>query len=410
MIEKTDIDDKDAGLEVLDENPNRAERIDDRETHPRDRNAGKEPGRDLRSIVKNAVKEQKEVNAKVDQPDGKLPKSGEAKIPPKGDAVKDGGKVASPAAPQNPEASKDGTVKPEAVQAPTAVAAPANAPKEVKDLWDKLPQEAQAVFAKRETDMAKGVEQLKSRYKPLEDAFAPWQDEIKRVGKNEAEIAKQMFGWHSALANPRTNAETLRALARGYNIDLSSLAPQAPRTVADQNSQQFDPQQFLKPYLEPLQNQLQGVTAEIQRRDMERVNSDIARLSKDKPHFEQVKVRMGHIMQNGWANGENEHEMFNDAYEQACRSDPQIFALIQEEQRVKSATELAAKAAEAEQAKAQKAEEARKKRQDDVDKARKAGIGPRAGSPTGMAISAASKGQSVRDTISAAMKERGATI
>ena len=41
--------------EIRDENPNRAERIDDR--HPRDKVAGREPGRDMRATIKNAIKE-----------------------------------------------------------------------------------------------------------------------------------------------------------------------------------------------------------------------------------------------------------------------------------------------------------------------------------------------------------------
>ncbi len=395
--------------EIRDENPNRAERIDDR--HPRDRVAGRDPGRDMRATIKAAIKETAAPR------DGDRPAraaKNDDQQPDKSSVVKGedrGGKDASPAPKEIPATAKDGeTAPPVASQEKPAIAAPAALSKEVRAVWDKLDPLVQAEFVRREADSSKGVEQLKARFKPMEDAFAPVKDQLRQLGKTEAEAAVQLIAWQAALADPRRQAQAFRALAQAHGFNLATLAgPQAPATADGQNPQP-DPTTAIRPLLDPLNQKVSFLENEFQRQQRERVQSDIATFAHGKPHFDKVSVAMGHLMQSGLATGDNAKEIFDDAYARACRADPEVFVLIQQEEQAKrdaetqTASEAAAKKA------AEDAEALKRKQAAEVEKARRAGIGPHAGSPNGMAISAKAKGTSVRDSISTAIKESRAVI
>jgi hypothetical protein len=407
-----------ANENVVDENPNRAERIDDRDRFASDRKSGK----DMRSTIRAAVDAHRDPKEKSEA------KSAVAQTKPRDDAGKftateqNKGEVekpakeaaASPAPVPNPEAKPAGETAPAvAPQAQQPIAAPATAPKEVTAIWDKLPQEAQAVFAKREADMLKGVEKIQSELKPFKDAFAPVMGQLQQLGKTPVDATKQLLAWQAALANPRTQAEAFRALAKAHNFDLATLAAPAPNNGATTNPnpqpQQFDPS-IVRQYIDPVLGKVTALETEIQRRDRERVEADIKIFSKDKPHFERVKVAMGHLMQSGLAQGDNPKEIFDDAYARACRADPEVFAMIQQEEQAKRDAEAKAQAEAAAQKAAEEAEAKRKREAEEVARARKAAVGPRSGSPVGMAQAARRSGAAVRDSLRDAIREHSGAV
>lgn len=370
-----------------DENPNR---------HPRDQVAGREKGKDLRSLIRHAVKEHKE-----DPIEGGAPAPRESK--PREPAA-----PAAPATKADPISSAPSeTVPPAEPQAPASVAAPAALSKDVKAIWDTLPDQVKAEFVKREQDTQKGVEQLKAKYKPYDDAFSPVRDQLQRLGKTEPEAITQLLNWHAALAGPH-KAEAFKELARSHGFDLSTLGPQPG--VAPQNP--TDPNQILRPYLDPINQEVNSLKADLQRRDNERVQGDIANFAKDKPHFDKVRTIMGHLIQAGIAKGSNPKEAFDDAYERACRADPDTFALIQQEQREQQEAEARTAKEAADKKAAEDAERKRKADAEAVEKARRAGVGPRGGSPTagGRVLAGTPQGQSVRDSLKSAMKGSSAQI
>ena len=403
------VEDRADKSEIRDENPNRAERIDDR--HPRDKVAGREPGRDMRATIKNAIKEA----AKAPKDDDPAPaprgrKAAETENKPKGEDR--GDKVASPEAQKEiPETAKAGeTAPPVASQEKPAIAAPAALSKEVRAVWEKLDPLVQAEFVRREADSSKGVEHLKAQFKPLQDAFAPVRQQLQQLGKTEAEAASQLIAWQEALADPRRQAQAFRALAQAHGFNISTLAgPQSP-AVADGQNPQSDPTMAIRPLLDPLNQKVSFLENEFQRQQRERVQSDIATFAHGKPYFDRVSVTMGHLMQSGLAKGDNAKEVFDDAYARACRTDPEVFALIQQEEQTKREADTRAASEAAAKKAAEDAEALKRKQAAEVDKARRAGIGPHAGSPNGMAISAKAKGTSVRDSIVSSMKEARAII
>ena len=299
---------------TVDDRPERAERIDDKHrlrghTH------------NIRSTIRDAVKAQR-------QAEPREPKSAAEKA---NEPENRGEKSASPTAGKVSESKTEEPASGEPPQPASKIAAPSTAPKEVHAIWDKLPQEAQSIFAKREADMLKGVEQLKAKYKPIEDAFSPYQSQLRQLGKTEADAAKQLMEWQNALANPRTQAQAFQALAQAHGFNIQSLiAPQGAE--GSQSNQQADPTAAFRPLIDPLQQRLAGLETEFQRRDRERVNSDIVQMSNGKPHFDRVRVLMGQLINAGQVPGSNPKEVFDEAYARACRADPEVFALIQQEE------------------------------------------------------------------------------
>lgn len=385
--------------------PERSERPERQEREARDPSAHVDPkeAKSVRDNIRDAIKQHG--GPKVGRPrkEATAPETSETKEPAADVAEKPSGGKEIPARDEAPRSSD------QAPQAPIA-AAPASLSKEVRSQWDKLDPLVRNEFLRREADSAKGVEQLKSRYQPYEDALAPVRDELKATGKTEAEGIRMLVDWRRGLSGPN-KAHFFRLLAQAEGIDLSQLAPRPPGTAPQQQqTQQNDPRAILQPYLAPLEQRLNGLQTEFQRRDMERVNSDISTFASGKPHFDKVRQAMGVLMANGIATGSTPKEAFDAAYERACRMDPEVFAAVQAEETAKRDAE-ATVARETAAKKAAEAEEVRKRKEaEEVARARKAGVGPRGSSPTGTVANKANGTPSVRESLHSAVREVRAAV
>src|SRR5262249_50718650 len=81
--------------------------------------------------------------------------------------------------------------------------APNSWTREARVEWAKLPPRVQQEIAKRETDMQRGVDQLKQGYREIDEALSPWHGEMQSFGKTPAQTIDQMFKWYAAMAqNP----------------------------------------------------------------------------------------------------------------------------------------------------------------------------------------------------------------
>ena len=353
---------------------------------------------------------------------------------------KDGAPEAGEPTPKKDDGKETGTAAtaPQAQEA-AVPPAPAALSKDIKALWPKLDPSVRNEFARLEAESAKGVEKLKERYKGYDDALAPLKDELRSVGRSEAEGIRMLAEWRNALSGPQ-KVQAFAALAKLENVDMGQLlstlglksSAQAaveaklqqslglnPVGQQQQAPQPNDPATLLRPYLDPLTQKLTSLETELQRRDRmeternaQTVQRDIQSFAKGKPHFDKVRVRMGVLLGNGQVTGDTAQEAFDAAYEQACRSDPEVFSLLQQEAEAKrEADQLAVQQAAAQKAadeakKAADAETERKRKQaEDVEKARRAGIGPRGGSPSGMLTINKTKGESVGESLRRAVKE-----
>lgn len=284
--------------------------------------------------------------------------------------------------------------------------------KEAKAEWAKVPPAVQAAILKRETDTAKGVEELKNKYKDIDTALAPHMNEIRKNNHTPAQAVSQLFAWMQALAgNPDV---AFPALAKSFGYDLAKFAPAAaapaapavdPALAAAAGANEVPP--ALQKYIDDLKKeigelkttvgtQIGEVKSTFQRENEEKTNAVLMNWAKDKPHFEAVRGLMAQLIQSGAVPLKDGQVDLDGAYDRAVFADPTVRAKVLEEQRV--ANEAAAK---------KKAAEAAKKQQAEADKARKTAVSVGGGAPgdTPAPTKKGSKGKSVRESIMEAREQ-----
>lgn len=325
--------------------------------------------------------------------------------------------TASQAQVETPAASSEATQVP--TTAKPAEVAPASTPaadvptswsKEAKATWASIPPAAQQAVLKREKEVADGFARYQVRSQDIDQAITPARRaRLQQLGiPSEGRAIDQLFGWEEALRDPQRRVQAFRTLAQQYGIDPSTLA-QAPGQ--SQQVDPNDPRQFVQQAVQPLFQEINALKAEREaerqaqlRRTHETVAGDIATFSKDKTHFDKVRVAMGKLMASGYATD------LNDAYDKATWADPEIRSEILAEQTAKQQADAKA-AQEAQAAKAAEAEAERKRKEREAaDKARKANVSPRGSTPAGSVLARNVGSKSVRESIAETLKGRRASV
>lgn len=276
--------------------------------------------------------------------------------------------------------------------------APDSFSKEAKAQWAGTPEVIRNAILKRETDMARGVEELKARYSDIDQVLAPRINTIKQHGHSPAQAVNQLFAWFEALAaNPQ---QAFPALAQSFRFDLKSLlngqAQTTPPTEQDPKAQQQqgpipdELQNYLRSLERKFEERLSGVTQQFSRQSEERTKEILDSWSKDKPYFEDVRMRMSQLIASGaippLPNGAAD---LDAAYDQALFSLPDVRARVLKEQRDKEINAIK-----------EKREKERLAQQQQADKARRASGSLASGAPGDPATQGKKpKSKSVRESI-----------
>jgi hypothetical protein len=234
------------------------------------------------------------------------------------------------------------------------VAAPEAWPKEAKAVWAQLPPAVQAAVAKRETDMAAGVEQLKQGYQELDGVLQPYTAALQRSNIKPAAAVKQLFDWMNALTREATAMKNgqppegvFAALARSYNIDPVRLLAHMVQNPGQQQPLQQQPGQqqpqqgqldpAVKAYIDsivaPVGQGVQQLYSTVQQQSMAKTSEMLDMWAKDKPFFGDVRQTMARMLQPG-PNGEpamvpplaNGNADLDKAYDMAVFADPAVRA------------------------------------------------------------------------------------
>lgn len=253
------------------------------------------------------------------------------------------------------EGTKDEARPPEGDSNFEKVAPPEGWPSDARLAWDRLPKAAQEALR---ADLDAGritvgkPAQGNAAPDPVREVVKAYEPEISRRGMAPEQAVKVLFEAQRALdENP---VQALIQLARSYGVDPATLAPtngaQASQYQADPVIGQLQQElATLKGYL----TQQQRATHEAQMADHQRTIDDFAQTKTPEgapayPHFEQVRVTMGNLLQAG------EAKSLKDAYDMAVWARPDLRERILADQRK---AEEAKRAAETRKA----AEEARKR-------------------------------------------------
>lgn len=289
------------------------------------------------------------------------------------------------AAAPGPKAGEQGS-KPGAAKPATPAEAPVSWTAEEKTLWSQLPSAVQAAVHRRESEMQKGVEKIKTQYRDLDNVIGQYDGTIRQFGFTRSQAVDQLFKWQMWLAGPQ-KIEAFRALMQSHGVDPATVAG-APVQAAPGGAHTSGIPSELNTVLSGIVNRLDAYDQQSAAQTRAAAETSVMAWAKDKPHFEKVRQLMGQLIQSGAVpNLESGHPDLDGAYERAIYADPEIRALVLAEERAK-------------QTAANKAL---------IDGKRKAGSSMRVGSPTGGVVNGAvkqsPKNESVRDSIRRALSE-----
>ena len=177
--------------------------------------------------------------------------------------------------------------------------------------WQALSPEAQATVARRERDMHAALierateTQEADRYR---QAYAPHEQRMRDAGiTHPAEALERLLGWEQAVRiNPR---DALVQMAAAVGYDLRDLLTDPPATPAAPSR----PVEMRDPRVDQmLEANARAETANL--------TAEIAafRSNSDHPHFDAVRVTMGHLMTA------NQNWTMKQAYEAALFADPKL--------------------------------------------------------------------------------------
>lgn len=297
---------------------------------------------------------------------------------------------------------------------------PAAWAKEAKETWAQLPPQAQQAIIKREADVEKGVNELKAKvasYTDIDKALQPHAESIRKFNKTPAQAVEQLFAWFQALAvNPD---QAFPALIKSYNYDPQKLMaafgikPEVKAEAKPEEVAEGDVPPAVQSYISKLEEkinglqnqvgqQLNGITSQFAEQSAAKTQEVLINWAKDKPHFEKVRVFMGHLLTPDPTTGvaavplKDGRVDLDTAYDMAINASPEIRAILKAEEQAKA--EAARKAKATAEAKAQ---------QDQANKSRKAAQSITTGAP-GAEVSkkgAVKKGKSVRESLAEAIEE-----
>jgi hypothetical protein len=208
-----------------------------------------------------------------------------------------------------------------------AIAPPQHWPNDFKEQFEKMDATGQHLFMKRykdlEGDYTKKTQSLakyRKRQESFDEIMKPHMDDFSRAGMDEVGAIRQLLSAHNYLKTDPKQA--IQWLAKNYGVDISE--------VGVDSTEEDD---YSDPQVKALQQQvaqLQGFLNQQQQTQMQSVQhntqSMIDQFANEKntdgspkhPHFDNVRDRMGVLIQS------NQAPDLATAYEMSIYSDPKL--------------------------------------------------------------------------------------
>lgn len=259
---------------------------------------------------------------------------------------------------------------------------PSSWKKDYWEQWDKLDPTLADYLHQREQEYARGVSTYRNEWeqaKPLVEAMAQFQPILKQYNIPPGKWISDLGNAHKelVLGSPEKKIDIFRRLAQDYQVPLQALLGQ------DQG--QPNQLQYINPLYErisQLEGQLNNWNSLNEKKEQDSINRELENFSKDKEHFEVVRVTMAGLLQSGLA------ENLDDAYAAAIRLPKHADIFEAQQQQLRRQDE------------AKKAEEAKKR----VVTAKANAVSPRTTTPSGVQANSNGK-KGLRDQLSEAFDE-----
>lgn len=224
---------------------------------------------------------------------------------------------------------------------------PASLRPEAKAAWATAPEALRREFHKRENDFFKGVEQYRTAANfavSMGREFEPYKALMQSQNWTPQALTKDFMNSHYRLStgDVSTKAAEIIRVAGLYNLTANDLQA----ALANVNSAPSTAPAPLPPEFTQMRQEFEQWKQQQAQAEQASIQEQIRKFETDptKPHFKEVAVTMGRLMQAG------EAADMQEAYDKACKLVPSVQAKIlakqQEEQR-KTAAEKAAAAKKA---------------------------------------------------------------
>lgn len=207
---------------------------------------------------------------------------------------------------------------------------------EGRELYANADPKLQEYIRTREGQMHEGIAKLKTEYEgkatfaeQMWREIAPHKHLIDREGGNPVAAVRDLLGMAALMrtGTPDQKRQLLLSTAQQYGVDLSG-------------AEQPNPQPMHDPRVDTLEQTLRQMAQQNEQQTRQQLQSEVETFAESHPHFEDVRVEMGRLIEAGLA------QDMNDAYERAIWSVPEIRQKVQAEASAKSEAERKAKARE----------------------------------------------------------------
>lgn len=220
---------------------------------------------------------------------------------------------------------------------PVARKAPSSWRKEAQEKFATLDPLLQEEIEKREQDFHKGLEPLKVKAQmadTIERIIQPFEHNMKAANATAVDAIQYFFALDNTF---RHGTQVQKAQIVQQLMERAGLTPETL-----QNAPALDPQlTAAQVQNQQLQSQLNQIVGQQQQQEAAQLNSEIAKFSNGKEHFETVRQDMAALLQAGRA------QNLDDAYEKAIWANPQVRSALLAKQQEEARAEANKKAQDA---------------------------------------------------------------
>jgi hypothetical protein len=216
---------------------------------------------------------------------------------------------------------------------------------QAKAEWDSLSPALKEEAYKRENDFFKGSETYRAKAgvaDVLWNEIAPYQAAIRAAGTDVPGAIRAVLGTAATLqmGTPAQKVQTLRSLAQQYGIDLNAVGMPSNNGADTFADPALD---AVAARIARLEQGLNGIHATSQNSEHASAAAMLTEFESNPDHryYNDVRQIMGALVLSGQASS------LQEAYVQACRAHPQVFAAMEAETRAKADKERATEAAKA---------------------------------------------------------------
>jgi hypothetical protein len=254
---------------------------------------------------------------------------------------------AAPGSVPDPALAKE-TVKPEGEpKADPYSKAPQSWKPGAREVWSQLPPDVRAEVHRREKETARIVQetaqarQVTDYVSKLQQQFAP---ALQAEGVDALTASANLMNLASRLrfGTPVGKAQLAATIVRNYGVDVNALADaldRLPPGMGQLHGQQPQQQQMMTdPRVDQLLAQLQGLQQQKQEAVVQKAVEEVETFGGDKEFFEDVREDMADLLEVAARRGLD--LSLEQAYERACKMQPDIAKVLEAREAAKRAGNL----------------------------------------------------------------------